>query len=92
MDVTENKKNIPIARDIAREIRSRIYKTTGLTSSAGISINKFLAKVATEVNKPNGQKVIPPQKAHQFIDSLPIDKFFGVGKGNLQKNEQYWYL
>ena len=85
LDVTENKKNIPIARDIAREIRSRIYKTTGLTSSAGISINKFLAKVATEVNKPNGQKVIPPQKAHQFIDSLPIDKFFGVGKVTCKK-------
>tara|TARA_B100000965_G_scaffold268931_1_gene227441 strand:- start:16 stop:1104 length:1089 start_codon:yes stop_codon:yes gene_type:complete len=85
LDVTTNKKDIELAADIAIEIRSRIKSETGLTASAGISINKFLAKVATEVNKPNGQKTIHPSKVDEFIDSLAIDRFFGVGKVTAKK-------
>ena len=80
LDVTENKKNVELAADIAKEIRARITSETGLTASAGISINKFLAKVATEVNKPDGQKTIHPSQVDEFIDTLKIKKFFGVGK------------
>ncbi|MBI89889.1 MAG: DNA polymerase IV [Candidatus Marinimicrobia bacterium] len=85
LDVTKNKKNIPIASDIAFEIRKRIKEEVGLTASAGISINKFIAKVATEINKPNGQKTIHPKRVDEFIDSLPIHKFFGVGKITAKK-------
>ena len=80
LDVTNNKKNIPLATDIAKEIRDRIKNEIGLTASSGISINKFIAKVSTEINKPNGQKTIHPFKVDDFIESLPINKFFGVGK------------
>ena len=80
LDVTENKKNISLAANIAREIRTRINNEIGLTASAGISINKFIAKVATNVNKPDGQKTIHPSQVDEFIDALPIHKFFGVGK------------
>ena len=80
LDVTENKKNISLAANIAREIRTRINNEIGLTASAGISINKFIAKVATEVNKPDGQKTIHPSQIDEFIDALPIQKFFGVGQ------------
>ena len=80
LDVTDNKKNISLAADIAREIRSRIYNEIGLTASAGISINKFIAKIATDINKPNGQKTIHPSQVDQFLDALPIHKFFGIGK------------
>jgi len=88
LDVTTNKKNIELAADIAREIRSRIKSETGLTASAGISINKFMAKVATEVNKPNGQKTIHPSKVDDFIDELPIDRFYGVGKVTAKKMKE----
>lgn len=80
LDVTENKKNTTSANKIAREIRQRIYDETGLTASAGISINKFLAKVASDINKPNGQKTIHPQEIDSFLEALPIEKFYGVGK------------
>ena len=80
LDVTENKKNIPLANDIATEIRKRIKNEIGLTASAGISINKFIAKVATEINKPNGQKTIHPSQVDKFLEKLPIKKFFGIGK------------
>lgn len=85
LDVTINKKNIPLASDIAKEIRERINNEIGLTASAGISINKFIAKVSTEINKPNGQKTIHPFKVDEFIDTLPINKFFGVGKVTAKK-------
>ena len=85
LDVTNNKKNIPLATDIAKEIRDRIKNEIGLTASAGISINKFIAKVSTEINKPNGQKTIHPFKVDDFIESLPINKFFGVGKVTAKK-------
>jgi len=80
LDVTENKKGNPSANAIAREIRERIYEETGLRASAGISINKFIAKVASDINKPNGQKTIHPEEVLQFLEELPVNKFYGVGK------------
>ena len=80
LDVTENKKGIESANDIAREIRQRIFEETGLTASAGISVNKFLAKVASDYNKPNGQKTIHPIQILEFMEELPIEKFYGIGK------------
>lgn len=80
LDVTENKKGNPSANDIAREIRARILEETGLCASAGISINKFLAKVASDINKPNGQKTVHPNEVLQFLEDLPVNKFYGVGK------------
>lgn len=80
LDVTVNHKNIPYAIDIAKEIRSKIFETTQLTASAGISINKFLAKIASDYNKPNGVYVVGPQKAEKFVEELKIEKFFGIGK------------
>lgn len=85
LDVTKNKKNIMYANLIAREIRSKIRNQVGLNASAGISINKFIAKVATEINKPNGQKTIHPKQVDSFINALQIDKFFGVGKVTAKK-------
>ena len=80
LDVTENKKNIPFATQIAREIRKKIFERTQLTASAGVSYNKFLAKTASDFDKPNGLVVIPPGKAAAILDKLPIGKFHGVGK------------
>ena len=80
LDVTENKFNNPSASLIAKEIRDKIKERTGLNASAGISINKFTAKVASDINKPNGQKTIPPEEVLGFLELLPIEKFFGVGK------------
>lgn len=80
LDVTENKKGITYATDIAREILQRIKEETGLTASAGVSFNKFLAKVASDFHKPNGLTVVTPRMADKFIERLPIGKFFGVGK------------
>jgi len=80
LDVTENKKGNPSANVIAREIRERIYEETGLRASAGISINKFIAKVASDINKPNGQKTIHPEEVLQFLEELPVNKFYGVGR------------
>lgn len=85
LDVTENKKGIESANDIAREIRQKIFTETGLTASAGISINKFLAKVASDYNKPNGQKTIHPSQILDFMEELPIEKFFGIGKVTANK-------
>lgn len=80
LDVTENKKGNPSASLIAKEIREKIYNELSLRASAGISINKFLAKVASDINKPNGQKTIPPEEVITFLEELPIHKFYGVGK------------
>jgi len=85
LDVTENKKGNPSANHIAREIRARIYTETGLRASAGISINKFIAKVASDINKPNGQKTIHPEEVLQFLEELPVNKFYGVGKVTASK-------
>ena len=80
LDVTENKVNIPSATIIAKEIKRRIKEKTLLTSSAGISMNKFLAKIASDIQKPDGLFLIPPEKAVGFVEKLPIEKFFGIGK------------
>ena len=80
LDVTINKKGNPSASLIAQEIREKIHQKTGLRASAGISYNKFLAKVASDINKPNGQKTIPPEEAIAFLEKLDIRKFYGVGK------------
>ncbi|MFK5890995.1 MAG: DNA polymerase IV [Flavobacteriaceae bacterium] len=80
LDITQNKKGNPSASLIAQEIRQRIYDELGLRASAGISINKFVAKVASDINKPNGQKTIPPEDVLTFLEELPIEKFYGIGK------------
>ena len=85
LDVTENKRNMTRATEIAREIRKRIFDETGLTASAGISVNKFLAKVASDINKPNGQKLIHPTQVDAFTAGLDIKKFFGIGKVTARK-------
>jgi len=85
LDVTENKKNIRSATLIAEDIRQRIFQETGLTASAGVSFNKFLAKVASDINKPDGTKVITPKQADEFIAKLAISKFFGIGKVTAEK-------
>ena len=80
LDVTENKKNIELATDIEKAIKQQIKETLGLTASAGVSYNKFLAKIASDYRKPDGLCVIHPDKAIKFIASLPIELFWGVGK------------
>lgn len=80
LDVTENKKNITSGTLVAQEIRKRILEETQLTASAGVSFNKFLAKIASDINKPNGLKVITPEEAIPFLEQLPIEKFHGIGK------------
>ncbi len=85
LDVTRNRRGTDSATHLAMEIRERIRKRTRLTASAGVSFNKFLAKVASDINKPDGITVVPPEAAGAFIDSLPIRKFFGVGKCTEQK-------
>ncbi|MCF8273033.1 MAG: DNA polymerase IV [Flavobacteriaceae bacterium] len=88
LDVTKNKKGNPSASLIAKEIRERIFKEVGLTASAGISINKFIAKVASDYNKPNGQKTVNPEEVIEFLEQLDIRKFYGVGKVTAEKMYQ----
>lgn len=85
LDVTRNKKGIPSASWVAQAIRTQIHERTGLTASAGVSFNKFLAKVASGMNKPNGFTLISPEQAPAFVAALPIEKFFGVGKATADK-------
>ncbi|HSI74302.1 MAG TPA: DNA polymerase IV [Lunatimonas sp.] len=85
LDVTENKFQLPSATLIATEIRKRIKDEIGLNASAGISYNKFLAKVASDINKPNGQAVITPSQATEFLEKLEIERFFGIGKVTSEK-------
>lgn len=80
LDVTHNKKNIPYATYIAKEIKLHIKEQTALTASAGVSFNKFLAKIATDMQKPDGLVVIKPEEAGRFIEDLRIEKFYGIGK------------
>lgn len=80
LDVTEPKKGPLSATLIANEIRAEIFRRTQLTASAGVSYNKFLAKIASDVNKPNGHFVITPNQAEAFLDTLDIGRFYGVGK------------
>ncbi|MBU2937930.1 DNA polymerase IV [Lacinutrix sp. C3R15] len=88
LDVTENKKGNPSASLLAKEIRDRIFNEIGLTASAGISINKFIAKVASDYNKPNGQKTVNPEEVLTFLEDLDIRKFYGVGKVTAEKMYQ----
>ena len=85
LDVTTNKKGNPSATLIAQEIRRRIFEELHLTASAGISINKFVAKVASDYNKPNGQKTVNPEEVISFLEVLDIRKFYGVGKVTAEK-------
>jgi len=85
LDVTENKKGNPSASLIAQEIRDRIFNELNLRASAGISINKFIAKVASDINKPNGQKTINPEEVILFLEELSVNKFHGVGKVTASK-------
>jgi DNA polymerase-4 len=85
LDVTVNRKNNPSATLIAKEIRQKIFEKTGLTASAGVSINKFLAKIASDYKKPNGFFVVTPDEAEKFVENLKIEQFFGVGKVTAQK-------
>lgn len=85
LDVTENKKGNPSATLIAKAIRAKIKEKTNLNASAGISINKFLAKTASDINKPNGQKTIPPEAAKEFLEGMEIRDFHGIGKVTTQK-------
>ncbi|MDP3313858.1 DNA polymerase IV [Lutibacter sp.] len=80
LDVTINKKGNPSASLIAKEIRQRIFDELQLNASAGISNSKFVAKVASDINKPNGQKTIQPEEVFAFLEELPIEKFYGIGK------------
>jgi DNA polymerase-4 len=88
LDVTQNKKGNPSAGLLAEEIRARIFNEVGLTASAGISINKFVAKIASDYNKPNGQKTVNPDEVIAFLEELPIRKFYGVGKVTTEKMYQ----
>lgn len=88
LDVTHNKKGNPSASLLAEEIRLRILNEVGISASAGISINKFVAKIASDVNKPNGQKTVNPDEVEAFLEELPIRKFYGVGKVTTEKMYQ----
>ena len=88
LDVTVNKKGNPSATLLAQEIRERIFETVGLTASAGISVNKFVAKIASDYNKPNGQKTVNPDEVIPFLEKLAIRKFHGVGKVTTEKMYQ----
>jgi DNA polymerase IV len=85
LDVTENLQGIPLARDIALAIRAKIKAETGLNASAGISYNKFLAKLASDHRKPNGQYVITPEMGPAFVENLPVGKFHGIGPATSAK-------
>jgi DNA polymerase-4 len=85
LDVTENLQGIPLARDIALRIREKIKAETGLNASAGISYNKFLAKLASDHRKPNGQYVISPEMGPAFVETLPVGKFHGIGPATTAK-------
>lgn len=89
LDVTENKKGIASPRQIALDIQNRIQDETGLTASCGVSFNKFLAKVGSDFNKPNGITVITKDNADEFIDNLPIRKFMGVGKKTEKRMKEF---
>jgi DNA polymerase IV len=92
LDVTENLKGIPTAVRVAAEVRARIREQTGLTASAGISYNKFLAKLASDQRKPNGQFVITPEMGPSFVEALAVSRFHGVGPATAAKMEKLGIL
>jgi DNA polymerase-4 len=85
LDVTNDKQNIGSATVIAKKIRNEIKLKTGLTASAGVSVNKFLAKIASDINKPDGLFLIKPDDAQKFIEGLAVEKFYGIGKVTAEK-------
>ncbi len=85
LDVTENLQGLPSATEVAMRIRADIFQSTGLTASAGVAPNKFLAKIASDWHKPNGICVIKPSQVQQFIQDLPLKKIPGVGKVRQEK-------
>ena len=85
LDVTNDKQNIGYAIDIAKAIKLSISQELKLTASAGVSINKFIAKIASDMNKPDGLTFIGPSKIQSFVDALGVEKFFGVGKVTAEK-------
>jgi DNA polymerase-4 len=85
LDVTENLRGVPTASETAAEIRARILEQTGLTASAGVSYNKFLAKLASDQRKPNGQFVVAPQQGPAFVETLLVGRFHGVGPVTAEK-------
>lgn len=88
LDVSANLRGLPTASQTAEEIRGRIFAETGLTASAGVSYNKFLAKLASDQRKPNGQYVVPPGRGEVYVESLPIGRFHGVGPVTAAKMER----
>lgn len=85
LDVTQDKQQIGSAIEIAKHIKSAIKNELGLTASAGVSVNKFVAKIASDMNKPDGLTFIGPSRIQSFMQSLPVEKFFGVGKVTAEK-------
>ena len=85
LDVTEDKQGVGSAIDIANQIKKAIHDELQLTASAGVSINKFVAKIASDINKPNGLKFIGPSAIEAFMEALPVEKFHGVGKVTAEK-------
>ncbi len=88
LDVTENKIGEESAIKIAKQIKALIFEETKLTASAGISVNKFLAKVASDYHKPDGLTAILPENTQRFLDNLPVTDFYGVGKATAKKMER----
>ena len=89
LDVTQNKLGELSAVKLAKELKNRIYDETKLTASAGVSFNKFLAKVASDLNKPDGLSVILPNEAESFLEKLEVKRFFGVGKVTEAKMKEF---
>ncbi|MEP9380160.1 DNA polymerase IV [Aquabacter sp. CN5-332] len=87
LDVTVNHQGLPAATTVAEVIRAKIKEVTGLNASAGISYCKFLAKMASDLNKPNGQAVITPRMGPSFVETLPVKKFHGIGPATAAKME-----
>jgi DNA polymerase-4 len=89
LDVTSNFKGIKSATLIAQEIRKQIFETTRLTASAGVSYNMFLAKLASDMNKPDGLMVILPGEAEKILEKLPVEKFYGIGKSTSERMHKF---
>ncbi len=89
LDVTENALQEPLARKVAQHIKDRIKTETGLTASAGVGPNKFIAKLASDYNKPNGLVVVPPEKVAAFVDKLPVERFWGVGPKTAERLKKH---
>jgi DNA polymerase-4 len=92
LDVTANKAGLETAWQTAKAIRARILEETGLTASAGVSYNKFLAKLASSRRKPNGQFAIQPHEGEAFVEALPVGKFHGVGPATAEKMHELGIL